>query len=79
MIVKQNFRPSPIRQVLPPGFHCEHILNGSGLLGSGGVPSSGPSGIKIFYPGILRDGILPNPGIPGFFGTGFTPIKSDFF
>ena len=62
MIVKQNFRPSPIRQVLPPGFHCEHILNGdlgSGLLGSGGVPPSGPSGIKIFYPGIFRDGIYP--------------------
>ena len=26
-------------------------------------PSSGPSGIKIFNPGIFRDGILPNPGI----------------
>ena len=34
----------------------------------------GPSGIKIFNPGIFRDGILPNPGIPGFFGTGFTLI-----
>ena len=36
--------------------------------------SSGPSGIKIFNPGIFRDGIMPNPGIPGFFGTGFTLI-----
>ena len=26
----------------------------------------GPSGIKIFNPGIL-----PNPGIPGFLGAGF--------
>ena len=36
-----------------------------------------PSGIKIFDPGILRDMVLPNPGIPGFFGTGFTIIKSE--
>ena len=35
---------------------------------------SGPSGIKIFNPGIFRDGIWPNPGIPGFSGTGFTLI-----
>ena len=34
----------------------------------------GPSGIKNFNPGIFRDGILPNPGIPGFFGTGFPNI-----
>ena len=39
--------------------------------------SSGPRGIKIFNPGIFRDRILPNPGIPGFFGTGFTFIKSE--
>ena len=32
--------------------------------------SPGPSGIKNFNPGIFRDEILPNPGIPGFFGTG---------
>ena len=36
--------------------------------------SAGPSGIKNFNPGIFRDGILPNPGIPGFFGTGFPNI-----
>ena len=35
---------------------------------------AGPSGIKNFNPGIFRDGILPNPGIPGFFGTGFSNI-----
>ena len=35
---------------------------------------SGPNGIKNFNPGIFRDGILPNPGIPGFFGTGFSNI-----
>ena len=34
----------------------------------------GPSGIKNFNPGIFQDGILPNPGIPGFFGTGFPNI-----
>ena len=34
----------------------------------------GPNGIKNFNPGIFRDGILPNPGIPGFFGTGFSNI-----
>ena len=39
------------------------------------VPPSGPNGIKNFNPGIFQDGILPNPGIPGFFGTGF----SNFF
>ena len=39
------------------------------------VPSSaGPSGIKNLNPEIFRDGILPNPGIPGFFGTGFPNI-----
>ena len=37
-------------------------------------PWAGPSGIKIFNPGIFRDGIWPNPGIPGFSGTGFTLI-----
>ena len=36
--------------------------------------SPGPNGIKNFNPGIFRDGILPNPGIPGFFGTGFSNI-----
>ena len=36
--------------------------------------SPGPSGIKNFNPGIFRDEILPNPGIPGFFGTGFPNI-----
>ena len=36
--------------------------------------SAGPSGIKNLNPGIFRDGILPNPGIPGFFGTGFPNI-----
>ena len=35
---------------------------------------SGPNGIKNFNPGIFRDGILPNPGIPGFFGMGFSNI-----
>ena len=52
MIVKQNFRPSPIRQVLPPGFHCEHILNGdlgSGLLGSGGVPPWAPFALDVAF------------------------------
>ena len=39
-----------------------------------GVPRAGPNGIKNFNPGIFRDGILPNPGIPGFFGTGFSNI-----
>ena len=39
--------------------------------GKQGSPS-GPNGIKNFNPGIFRDGILPNPGIPGFFGTGLT-------
>ena len=32
-----------------------------------------PAGSRIFNPGIsgdFRDGILQNPGIPGFFGTG---------
>ena len=39
------------------------------------VPSSaGPSGIKNLNPEIFRDGILPNPGIPGFFGMGFPNI-----
>ena len=33
-----------------------------------------PNGIKNFNPGIFRDGIWPNPGIPGFSGTGFTLI-----
>ena len=37
----------------------------------------GPSRIKNFNPGIFRDRILPNPGIPGCFGTGFTLIKSE--
>ena len=31
-----------------------------------GQSSAGPNGIKNFNPGIFRDGILPNPGIPGF-------------
>ena len=35
---------------------------------------AGPNGIKNFNPGIFRDGILPNPGIPGSFGTGFSNI-----
>ena len=30
----------------------------------------GPSGIKNFQSRDFRDGILQNPGIPGFFGTG---------
>ena len=38
------------------------------------VPPAGPNGIKNFNPGIFRDGILPNPGIPGFFGMGFSNI-----
>ena len=37
-------------------------------------PPPGLSGIKNFNPGIFRDGILSNPGIPGFFGTGFPNI-----
>ena len=32
--------------------------------------SAGPSGIKNFQSRDFRDGILQNPGIPGFFGTG---------
>ena len=35
---------------------------------------TGPSGIKNFNPGIFRDGIFPNPEIPGFLGTGFPNI-----
>ena len=42
--------------------------------GLGRDPGAGPNGIKNFNPGIFRDGILPNPGIPGFFGTGFSNI-----
>ena len=38
------------------------------------VWGAGPNGIKNLNPGIFRDGILPNPGIPGFFGTGFSNI-----
>ena len=34
------------------------------------VSRSGSSGIKIFQSRDFRDGILHNPGIPGFFGTG---------
>ena len=35
-----------------------------------GLSGSGPSGIKNFQSRDFRDGILQNPGIPGFFGTG---------
>ena len=31
---------------------------------------TGSSGIKNFQSRDFRDGILQNPGIPGFFGTG---------
>ena len=31
---------------------------------------AGPGGIKNFQSRDSRDGILQNPGIPGFFGTG---------
>ena len=35
-----------------------------------GLWGAGPSVLQNFNPG--RDGILQNPGIPGFFGTGLT-------
>ena len=58
------------------------LSDGGRLIGDGGdlhvghliYHHVGPSGIKNFNPGIFRDEILPNPGIPGFFGTGFPNI-----
>ena len=40
--------------------------------------SPGPSGIKIFNPGIFRDGILPNPGIRDFSGRDSDKKSRDF-
>ena len=48
----------------------QHSANANATWGSGKVQQAGSSGIKNFQSRDFRDGILQNPGIPGFFGTG---------
>ena len=53
--------PSPSSSTTTPSTSAAHNVL---------IQPAGPNGIKNFNPGIFRDGILQNPGIPGFFETG---------